>query len=109
MFPLPFCFSVAVEAAGSQVSCTDPVKLWEAVLQTFGTSVYAPYVYKLLLIQWMLWLMHRQLERILALLTQTNHKVLFYHLYKNSFKTPLGSLQTLLTSFTISKISLHIY
>ncbi|KAK9974506.1 hypothetical protein ABG768_022596 [Culter alburnus] len=64
----------ALEAAGSQVSCCDPVKLWEAVLQTFGTSVYAPYVHRLLLIQWVLWLMHCQLERILTLLTQINHK-----------------------------------
>ncbi|XP_067294492.1 Fanconi anemia group G protein [Pseudorasbora parva] len=63
----------ALEAAESQVSCSDPVKLWEAVLQTFGTSVCAPYLYKLLLIQWMLWLMHCQLERILTLLTQSNH------------------------------------
>lgn len=77
MFPLPICVSVALEAAGSQVSCCDPVKLWEAVLQTFGTSVYAPYVHRLLLIQWVLWLMHCQLERILTLLTQINHKVLF--------------------------------
>ncbi|KAG1937327.1 Fanconi anemia group G protein [Pimephales promelas] len=67
-------FSVALEAAGSQVSRTDPVKLWEAVLQTFGISGIVPHVYKLLLIQWMLWLMHCQLERILTLLTQSNHK-----------------------------------
>jgi len=80
MFPVPsifLFFSVALEAAGSQVSRTDPVKLWEAVLQTFGISGIVPHVYKLLLIQWMLWLMHCQLERILTLLTQTNHKVLF--------------------------------
>ncbi|XP_073697431.1 Fanconi anemia group G protein [Garra rufa] len=64
----------ALEAAGSQVSSSDPVQLWEAVLQTFGTSVYVPYVHKLLLIQWMLWLMQCQLERVLTLLTQTNRK-----------------------------------
>ncbi|KAL1274868.1 hypothetical protein QQF64_027682 [Cirrhinus molitorella] len=63
-----------LEAAGSQVSSSDPVRLWKAVLQTFGTSVYVPYVHKLLLIQWMLWLMQCQLEKVLTLLTQTNHK-----------------------------------
>lgn len=78
MFLLPFCFSVALEAAGSQVSSSDPVQLWEAVLQTFGTSVYVPYVHKLLLIQWILWLMQWQLERVLTLLTQTNHKVFYF-------------------------------
>ncbi|XP_043094356.1 Fanconi anemia group G protein isoform X2 [Puntigrus tetrazona] len=64
----------ALEAAGSQVSCSDPVQLWEAVLQTLGSSVCVPYVHKLLLIQWMLWLMQCQLERVLALLMQTDHK-----------------------------------
>ncbi|XP_016368391.1 Fanconi anemia group G protein homolog [Sinocyclocheilus rhinocerous] len=64
----------ALEAGGSQVSCSDPVQLWEAVLQTFGSSVYVPYVHKLLLIQWMLWLMQCQLEKVLTLLMQTNHK-----------------------------------
>ncbi|KAI2664500.1 hypothetical protein H4Q32_002725 [Labeo rohita] len=52
----------ALEAAGSQVSSSDPVQLWEAVLQTFGTSVYVPYVHKLLLIQWILWLMQWHME-----------------------------------------------
>ncbi len=84
MFPLPFCFSVALETAGSQVSGSDPVQLWEAVLQTFGSSVYVPYVHKLLLIQWMLWLMQCQLERVLTLLMQTDHKVfIFYNSYKS--------------------------
>ncbi|XP_016333169.1 Fanconi anemia group G protein homolog [Sinocyclocheilus anshuiensis] len=64
----------ALEAAGSQVSCSDPVQLWEAVLQTLGSSVYVPYVHTLLLIQWMLWLMQCQLERVLTLLMQTDHK-----------------------------------
>ncbi|XP_016116607.1 Fanconi anemia group G protein-like [Sinocyclocheilus grahami] len=64
----------ALEAGGSQVSCSDPVQLWEAVLQTFGSSVYVPYVHKLLLIQWMLWLMQCQLEKVLTLLMQMNHK-----------------------------------
>uniref|UniRef100_A0A672T0C0 Fanconi anemia group G protein homolog n=1 Tax=Sinocyclocheilus grahami TaxID=75366 RepID=A0A672T0C0_SINGR len=64
----------ALEAAGSQVICSDPVQLWEAVLQTLGSSVYVPYVHKLLLIQWMLWLMQCQLERVLTLLMQTDHK-----------------------------------
>ncbi|XP_056601041.1 Fanconi anemia group G protein isoform X2 [Triplophysa dalaica] len=63
-----------LEAAGSQVLSSDPFKLWQVGLQTFGTSVYAPYLHKLLLIQWMLWLMEGQLERILTLLAQTNHK-----------------------------------
>uniref|UniRef100_A0A673K8H5 Fanconi anemia group G protein homolog n=1 Tax=Sinocyclocheilus rhinocerous TaxID=307959 RepID=A0A673K8H5_9TELE len=68
----------ALEAAGSQVSCSDPVQLWEAVLQTLGSSVYVPYVHKLLLIQWMLWLMQCQLERVLTLLMQTDHKNVFH-------------------------------
>ncbi|XP_058633403.1 Fanconi anemia group G protein isoform X2 [Onychostoma macrolepis] len=63
-----------LEAAGSQVSGSDTVQLWEAVLKTFGSSVYVPYVHKLLLIQWMLWLMQCQLERVLTLLMQTDHK-----------------------------------
>ncbi|XP_026106237.1 Fanconi anemia group G protein [Carassius auratus] len=64
----------ALEACGSQVSCSDPVQLWETVLQTFDASVFVPCVHKLLLIQWMLWLMQGQLERVLTLLMQTNHK-----------------------------------
>uniref|UniRef100_A0A8C1XBG0 FA complementation group G n=1 Tax=Cyprinus carpio TaxID=7962 RepID=A0A8C1XBG0_CYPCA len=58
---------------GSHVSCSDPVQLW-AVLQTLGSSVYVAYVHKLLLVQWMLWLMQCQLERALTLLMQTDHK-----------------------------------
>ncbi|XP_051979989.1 chaperone protein DnaJ-like [Xyrauchen texanus] len=64
----------ALEAVGPQVPTSDPVMLWQVVLQTFGTSVYVPYVHKLLLIQWMLWLMQCQLDNILALLKQTNNK-----------------------------------
>ncbi|KAA0717311.1 hypothetical protein E1301_Tti012235 [Triplophysa tibetana] len=63
-----------LEAAGSQVLSSDPFKLWQVGLQTFDTSVYTPYLHKLLLIQWLLWLMEGQLERILTLLAQTNHK-----------------------------------
>uniref|UniRef100_A0A8C1F804 FA complementation group G n=1 Tax=Cyprinus carpio carpio TaxID=630221 RepID=A0A8C1F804_CYPCA len=86
LFSLNFCnaseieesltnsLSRALEACGSQVSCSDPVQLWEAVLQTLGSSVYVPCVHKLLLIQWMLWLMQCQSERVLTLLMQTNHK-----------------------------------
>lgn len=77
MFSLPFCFSVSLEAAGSHVSCSDPVQLW-AVLQTLGSSVYVAYVHKLLLVQWMLWLMQCQLERVLTLLMQTDHKVFIF-------------------------------
>lgn len=69
-------FSPVLEAAGSQVLSSDPFKLWQVGLQTFDTSVYAPYLHNLLLIQWMLWLMEGQLERILTLLAQTNHKVI---------------------------------
>lgn len=95
IFPLfLFCFSAALEACGSQVSCSDPVQLWEAVLQTLGSSVYVPCVHKLLLIQWMLWLMQCQSERVLTLLMQTNHKVfIFYCFYKNyckNYYVPLG-------------------
>ncbi|XP_051543177.1 Fanconi anemia group G protein isoform X2 [Myxocyprinus asiaticus] len=64
----------ALDAVGSQVPTSDPVMLWQVVLQTFGTSVFVPYVHKLLLIQWMLWLMQCQLDKILALLKQTNNK-----------------------------------
>lgn len=63
-----------LEAWGSQVSCFDPVQLWETVLHSFDASVFVPCVHKLLLIQWMLWLMQGQLERVLTLLMQTNHK-----------------------------------
>ncbi|XP_059403857.1 Fanconi anemia group G protein [Carassius carassius] len=63
-----------LEACGSQVSCSDPVQLWETVLHSFGASVFVPCVHKLLLIQWMLWLMQGQLDRVLTLLMQTNHK-----------------------------------
>ncbi|XP_057209676.1 Fanconi anemia group G protein isoform X2 [Triplophysa rosa] len=63
-----------LEAAGSQVLSSGPFKLWQVGLQTFDTSVYAPYLHKLLLIQWMLWLMEGQLESIVTLLTQINHK-----------------------------------
>ncbi|XP_056314227.1 Fanconi anemia group G protein [Danio aesculapii] len=64
----------ALEAADCPVSSTEPVKLWEDVLRTFGCSVYLPYIHKLLLLQWMLWLMQGQLERVLTLLTQTDSK-----------------------------------
>uniref|UniRef100_A0A8C1MMB1 FA complementation group G n=1 Tax=Cyprinus carpio TaxID=7962 RepID=A0A8C1MMB1_CYPCA len=37
-------------------------------------GVYVAYVHKLLLVQWMLWLMQCQLERALTLLMQTDHK-----------------------------------
>lgn len=64
----------ALEAADCPVSSTEPVKLWEDALRTFGCSVYLPYVHKLLLLQWMLWLMQGQLERVLTLLTQIDSK-----------------------------------
>ncbi|XP_073716332.1 Fanconi anemia group G protein [Misgurnus anguillicaudatus] len=64
----------ALETAGSQVVSSDPCKLWQVGLQSFDTTVYVPYLHKLLLIQWMLWLMECQLDRILSLTTLTNHK-----------------------------------
>lgn len=64
----------ALEAADCPVSSTDPLNLWEDALRTFGCSVYLPYVHKLLLVQWMLWLLQGQLERLLTLLTQTDNK-----------------------------------
>ncbi|XP_051519022.1 Fanconi anemia group G protein-like [Myxocyprinus asiaticus] len=64
----------ALDAVGSQIPTSDPVMLWQVVLQTFGTSVYLLYIHKLLLIQWMIWLMECQLDTILALLIQNNNK-----------------------------------
>ncbi|XP_026787199.3 Fanconi anemia group G protein [Pangasianodon hypophthalmus] len=64
----------ALEAVHKQVPSYDLVQLWQVVLKTFGGTVYEPWIHKLLLIQWAVWLSERRYEGILHLLLQVNHK-----------------------------------
>ncbi|MCJ8746994.1 hypothetical protein PDJAM_G00148260 [Pangasius djambal] len=64
----------ALEAVRKQVPSYDLVPLWQAVLKTFSGTVYEPWIHKLLLIQWAVWLSERHYEGILHLLLQVNHK-----------------------------------
>ncbi|XP_036454505.1 Fanconi anemia group G protein [Colossoma macropomum] len=64
----------ALEAVGAQVSKTDLDTLLQAVLKTFGGTVYQPCIHKLLLIQWAIWLSEGQFESILHLIQQINPK-----------------------------------
>ncbi|GAA6069031.1 Fanconi anemia group G protein, partial [Tachysurus ichikawai] len=64
----------ALEAVCKQVPSYDLVPLWHAVLRTFGGTVYEPWIQKLLLVQWAVWLSEGRYEEILHLLLQVNHK-----------------------------------
>ncbi|KAL7836497.1 hypothetical protein AOLI_G00277810 [Acnodon oligacanthus] len=64
----------ALEAVGAQVSKTELGTLLQAVLKTFGGTVYQPYIHKLLLVQWAIWLSECQFDGILHLLQQINPK-----------------------------------
>ncbi|XP_060763285.1 Fanconi anemia group G protein [Neoarius graeffei] len=64
----------ALEAVCKQVPSYDLVPLWQVVLKTFGGTVYEPWIHKLLLIQWAVWLSECHYEGILHLLLQVNHK-----------------------------------
>lgn len=68
------CFK-ALEAVHKQVSSYDLLPLWQVVLKTFSGMVYEPWIHKLLLIQWAVWLSEHHYEEILLLLLQVNHKV----------------------------------
>ncbi|XP_027018645.2 Fanconi anemia group G protein [Tachysurus fulvidraco] len=64
----------ALEAVCKQVPSYDLAPLWHAVLRTFGGTVYEPWIQKLLLVQWAVWLSEGHYEEILHLLLQVNHK-----------------------------------
>lgn len=66
---------LALEAVCKQVPSYDLVPLWQVVLKTFGGTVYEPWIYKLLLIQWAVWLSECNYEGILHLLLPVNHRV----------------------------------
>lgn len=71
-----FVFSfVALEAVRKQAPSLDLVPLWQVVLKTFGGTAHEPWIHKLLLIQWAVWLSEHHYEEILHLLLQVNHKV----------------------------------
>lgn len=67
------CFS-ALEAVREQVLSYDLVSLWQSVLKTFSGTDYEPWIYKLLLIQWAVWLSEKHYEEM-HLLPLVNHKV----------------------------------
>lgn len=69
-----FVFS-ALEAVHKQVPSCDLVPLWQVVLEAFCGTVHEPWIHKLLLIQWAVWLSERHYGEILDLLLQVNHKV----------------------------------
>ncbi|KAI5613070.1 Fanconi anemia group G protein [Silurus asotus] len=64
----------ALEAVHKQVPSYDLVALWQAVLKTFGGMAYEPWIHKLLLIQWAVWLSERNYDGVLDLLLHVNHK-----------------------------------
>lgn len=72
---------LALEAVCKQVPSYDLVPLWQVVLKTFGGTVYEPWIHKLLLIQWAVWLSECHYEGILHLLLQVNHKVCIFYFF----------------------------
>ncbi|KAK3538816.1 hypothetical protein QTP86_015943 [Hemibagrus guttatus] len=64
----------ALEAVRKQVPEYDLVPLWHAVLKTFSGMVHEPWIHKLVLIQWAVWLSEERYEEILHLLLEVNHK-----------------------------------
>lgn len=66
---------LVLDAVHKQVPGHDLVPLWHVVLKTFCGTVYEPWVHKLLLIQWAVWLSEQHYEEILHLLQQVTHKV----------------------------------
>ncbi|XP_062874311.1 Fanconi anemia group G protein [Trichomycterus rosablanca] len=64
----------ALEAVGTQEPTSDLVTLWQVVVPTFRGTEYEPWIHKLLLVQWALWLSEGQFEKILHLLVLINHK-----------------------------------
>ncbi|XP_058230863.1 Fanconi anemia group G protein isoform X1 [Hemibagrus wyckioides] len=57
-----------------QVPDYDLVLLWHAVLKIFSGTVHEPWIHKLLLIQWAVWLSEQRYEEILHLFLEVNHK-----------------------------------
>ncbi|KAI4889367.1 hypothetical protein NFI96_034057 [Prochilodus magdalenae] len=82
----------ALEAVGAPVSRTDLGTLWQVVLKTFGGTEHQPYIHKLLLIQWAIWLSECHFEGILQLLQQTNPEKI----------TPSGDLLAEIRNLTFS-------
>lgn len=72
---------LALEAVCKQVPSYDLVPLWQVVLKTFGSTVYEPWIHKLLLIQWAVWLSECHYEGILHLLLQVNQKVCIFYFF----------------------------
>ncbi|XP_066510648.1 Fanconi anemia group G protein-like isoform X2 [Hoplias malabaricus] len=60
----------ALEAVGARGACSDPATLWQHVLKALGGTEFVPWIEKLLLIQWTIWLSESHLEGTLHLLQQ---------------------------------------